>query len=88
MRLKLGENIFASQAIALYDLFGAVLDTGRSLKAMLLFMEQDGALLRARISASCGEALDVLCSRFAGLTAEHDEDGLWHLAWTLPEVTA
>ena len=72
----------------LYDLFGAVLDNGRSLTAMLLFIEQDGALLRTRISASCGEALDVLCSRFDGLTAEHDEDGLWHLTWALPEVTA
>jgi len=88
VRLKLGENISASQAIALYDLFGAVLDTGRSLTAMLLFIEQSGGVLRARISASCDESLDVLCSRFDGLTSEHDEDGLWHLTWTLREVTA
>ena len=88
VRLKLGENISAVQAIALYDLFGAVLDTGRSLTAMLLFAEQSGGVLRARVSASCTESLDVLCSRFDGLTAEHDEDGLWHLTWTLPEVTA
>ena len=79
---------FRSAAIALYDLFGAVLDTGRSLTAMLLFAEQSGGVLRARVSASCTESLDVLCSRFDGLTAEHDEDGLWHLTWTLPEVTA
>ena len=50
--------------------------------------EQSGGVLRARVSASCTESLDVLCSRFDGLTAEHDEDGLWHLTWTLPEVTA
>lgn len=87
VRLRLGESISAAQAIALYDLFGAVLDTGRSLTAMLLFAEQSG-VLRARVSASCTESLDVLCSRFDGLTAEHDEDGLWHLTWTLPEVTA
>lgn len=65
-----------------------LLDTGRSLTAMLLFAEQSGGVLRARVSASCTESLDVLCSRFDGLTAEHDEDGLWHLTWTLPEVTA
>ena len=88
VRLKLGESISASQAVALYDLFGAVLDTGRSLTAMLLFAEQSGGVLRARISASCTEALDALCSRFDGLAAEHDEDGLWHLTWTLREVTA
>ena len=88
VRLRLGESISAAQAIALYDLFGAVLDTGRSLTAMLLFAEQSGGVLRARVSASCTESLDVLCSRFDGLTAEHDEDGLWHLTWTLPEVTA
>ena len=76
MRLKLGENISAAQAIAVYDLFGAALDTGRSLKEMLLFIEQSGGVLRARISASCEESLDALCSRFDGLTAEHDEDGL------------
>ena len=63
-------------------------DTGRSLTAMLLFAEQSGGVLRARVSASCTESLDVLCSRFDGLTAEHDEDGLWHLTWALPEVTA
>ena len=88
VRLRLGESISAAQAIALYDLFGAVLDTGRSLTAMLLFAEQSGGVLRARVSASCTESLDVLCSRFDGLTAEHDEDGLWHLTWTLPEGTA
>ena len=88
VRLRIGESISAAQAIALYDLFGAVLDTGRSLTAMLLFAEQSGGVLRARVSASCTESLDVLCSRFDGLTAEHDEDGLWHLTWTLPEVTA
>ena len=88
VRLKLGESISAAQAIALYDLFGAVLDTGRSLTAMLLFIEQSGGVLRVRISASCDESLDVLCSRFDGLTGEHDEDGLWHLTWTLREVTA
>ena len=88
VHLKLGENISAAQAIALYDLFGAVLDTGRSLTAMLLFVEQDGDTLRARISASCEEPLDVLCSRFDNLTSEHDEDGLWHLTWTMREVTA
>lgn len=88
VRLKLGENISAAQAIAVYDLFGAALDTGRSLKEMLLFIEQSGGVLRARISASCEESLDALCSRFDGLTAEHDEDGLWHLTWTLREVTA
>ena len=88
VQLKLGESISAAQAIALYDLFGAVLDTGRSLRAMLLFIEQSGGVLRARISASCDESLDVLCSRFDGLTSEHDEDGLWHLTWTLREVTA
>ena len=88
VQLKLGENISAAQAIALYDLFGAVLDTGRSLKVMLLFIEQSGGVLRVRISASCDESLDILCSRFAGLTCEHDEDGLWHLTWTIPEVTA
>lgn len=88
VRLRLNDNLPARQAVMLYDLFGAVLDNGRSLTAMLLFIEQDGALLRTRISASCGEALDVLCSRFDGLTAEHDEDGLWHLTWTLSEVTA
>lgn len=85
---KLGENISAAQAIAVYDLFGAALDTGRSLKEMLLFIEQSGGVLRARISASCEESLDAHCSRFDGLTAEHDEDGLWHLTWTLREVTA
>ena len=35
VRLKLGENISAAQAIALYDLFGAVLDTGRSLMRII-----------------------------------------------------
>ena len=88
VRLKLGESISAAQAVALYDLFGAVLDTGRSLRAMLLFVEQSGGVLRARISASCDESLNNLCSRFAGLTCEHDEDGLWHLTWTLREVKA
>ena len=88
VRLRLCESVSASQAVALYDLFGAVLDTGRSLTAMLLFIEQSGGVLRARISASCDESLDVLCSRFDGLTSEHDEDGLWHLTWTLREVTA
>lgn len=88
VRLKLGESISAAQAIALYDLFGVVLDTGRSLKAMLLFVEQSCSVLRARISANCDESLDVLCGRFTGLSAEHDEDGLWHLTWTLREVTA
>ena len=88
VRLKLGENISAAQAIALYDLFGAVLDTGRSLTAMLLFIEQSGGVLRTRISASCDESLDVLCSRFDGLSCEHDLDGLWHLTWPLREVTA
>lgn len=63
VRLKLGENISAAQAIALYDLLGAVLDTGRSLTAMLLFIEQSSGVLCARISASCDESLDVLCSR-------------------------
>ena len=63
-------------------------DTGRSLTAMLLFIEQSGGVLCSRISTNCDESLDVLCSRFAGLTCEHDEDGLWHLTWTLPEVTA
>ena len=42
----------AAQAVALYDLFGAVLDAGRSLSAMLLFIQQDGGAVRARISAS------------------------------------
>ena len=88
VRLRLGENISAARAIALYDLFGAVLDTGRSLKEMLLFIEQDGQVLRARISASCDESLDVLCSRFDGLTTEHDEDGFWHLTWTPREEMA
>ena len=88
VRLKLRENVSASQAIALYDLYGAVLDTGRSLTEMLLFIQQDGSVLRTRISASCEEALDGLCGRFDGLTCEHDEDGLWHLTWMLPEVTA
>ena len=50
--------------------------------------EQSGGVLRARISASCDESLDVLCSRFDGPSCEHDEDGLWHLTWTLREVTA
>ena len=88
VRLKLGERIPARQAVMLYDLFGAVLDTGRSLRAMLLFLGQSGNFLRARISADCEEPLDSLCGRFAGLTAEHDEDGLWHLTWTMREVTA
>ena len=88
VRLKPGENISAVQAIAVYDLFGAVLDTGRNLTAMLLFIEQSGGVLRARVSASCNESLDVLRSRFAGLSCDHDEDGLWHLTWTLREVTA
>lgn len=79
VRLKLGERIPARQAVMLYDLFGAVLDTGRSLRAMRLFMEQDGDFLRGRISADCKEPLGSLCGRFPGLTAEHDEDGLWHL---------
>ena len=88
VRLKLGEELPAAQAIALYDLFGAVLNTGRSLTAMLLFAGQSGGVFRTRISTNCNESLDVLCSRFAGLTCEHDEDGLWHLTWTLLEVTA
>ncbi len=88
VRLKPGENISAVQAIAVYDLFGAVLDTGRNLTAMLLFIEQSGGVLRARVSASCNESLDVLRSRFAGLSCDHDEDGLWHLTWTLRGVTA
>ena len=88
VQLKLGKCISASKAIALYDLFGAVLDIGRSLTEMLLFIEQNGGVLRARISASCDESLDVLCGRFVCLTCEHDEDGLWHLTWTLSEVTA
>ena len=88
VRLELEQELRAAQAVALYDLFGAVLDAGRSLSAMLLFIQQDGGAVRARISASCGEPLDGLCGRFGGLTAEHDEDGLWHLTWTLREVTA
>lgn len=88
VQLKLGENISVAQTIALYDLFGAVLDTRRSLTTMLLFIEQSGGVLRARISTNCDESMDVLCSRFAGLSCDHDEDGLWHLTWTLREVTA
>ena len=88
VQLKLGDRLPARQAVMLYDLFGAVLDTGRSLRAMLLFIQQDGDFLRARISADCEEPLDSLCGRFPGLTAEHDEDGLWHLTWAIPEVTA
>ena len=87
IQLKLERELSAARSLALYDLFGAVLDTGRSLSAMLLFIRQDGALIRARVSASCGEPLDGLAGRFPGLTAEHDEDGLWHLTWTLREVT-
>jgi len=86
VRLELKERIPAVQAIRLYDLFGAVLDTGRSLKIMLLFIGQDGPVLRARISADCAEPLDMLRGRFAGLGCEHDEDGLWHLTWTLGEA--
>ena len=88
VQLQLGENISASKAIALYDLFGAVLDTGRSLTALLLFIGQSGGVLRMRISANCDESLNLLCSRFDGLICEHDEDGLWHLTWTLREVKA
>ncbi len=88
VRLELEQELRAAQAVALYDLFGAVLDAGRSLSAMLLFIQQDGGAVRARISASCGEPLDGLCGRFGALTAEHDEDGLWHLTWTLREEPA
>ena len=86
--MKLDKEISAAQTIALYDLFGAVLDTGRSLSAMLLFIQQDNGVVRARISASCAESLNGLSERFPGLTAEHDEDGLWHLTWILQEVEA
>ena len=81
-------DISAAQAIALYDLFGAVLDTGRSLSTMLLFIQRDRGLVRARISASCKESLESLSDRFPNLTVERDDDGLWHLTWTSQEVTA
>ena len=56
----------------MYDLLGAVPDTGRSLTAILLFIEQDGIVLRGRISACCNESLDVLSERFEGLAVEHE----------------
>lgn len=85
VQLKLNESLPAALTIMLYDLFGAVLDTGRSLSAMLLFARQDAGILSVRISASCGESLSCLCERFEGLSVEHDEDGLWHLTWVLRE---
>ena len=88
VRLTLSGELPAAQAISLYDLFGAILDTGRSLSAMLLFARQEDASVLVRISASCAEPLDGLSRRFSGLTAEHDEDGLWHLTWALQEATA
>ena len=88
VQLRLDGQIPARKAVMLYDLFGAVLDTGRDLRTMLFFAEQDGTVFLARISADCTEPLEGLRDRFAGLTAEHDEDGLWHLTWVLREVTA
>lgn len=86
VRLELGGTLPAARAVALYDLFGAVLDTGRSLRAMLLSLRREDGAIRARVSAACDEPLDGLCARFPGLTAEHDEDGLWHLTWSLGEA--
>ncbi len=85
VELKLEKDLSAAKALMLYDLFGAVLDTGRSLSAMLLYVQQEGTVLLMRLSVSCKEPLNGLCERFAGLTAEKDEDGLWHLTWTAEE---
>lgn len=85
VELKLEKDLSAAKALMLYDLFGAVLDTGRSLSAMLLYVQQEGTVLLMRLSVSCKEPLNGLCERFVGLTAEKDEDGLWHLTWTAEE---
>lgn len=52
---------------------------------MLLYVQQEGTVLLMRLSVSCKEPLNGLCERFVGLTAEKDEDGLWHLTWTAEE---
>lgn len=83
VQLSLPEEFPARTAISLYDLFGAVLDTGRSLSAMLFCVQQTGETLLARIGASCAESLENLPDRFPGLAVEHDEDGLWHLTWKI-----
>ena len=85
VQLSLPEELAAPQAIVLFDLFGALLDTGRSLSAMLFTARQEADGVWVRIGASCTESLDALPSRFPGLQVEHDEDGLWHLTWMLQE---
>lgn len=86
VRLTLSGELPAAQAISLYDLFGAILDTGRSLSATLLVARQESGSVRVRVSASCAEPLDGLSRQFRGLAAEHDEDGLWPLTWVLQEA--
>ena len=88
VQLKLEGELPAAQAIDMYDLFGAVLDTGRSVSAILLFAAQSGDGPELRISAACKEDLSALEPRFPGLAAELDEDGIWHLTWRLREEEA
>ena len=77
----------ALQAIAIYDLFGAVLDTGRSLSSLLFFFKWENDVPTVRISAACIENLTVLSLLFPGLLVKQDDDDIWHLSWHLQEVT-
>ena len=66
VQFNLPEELPAPQAIMLFDLFGAILDTGRSLSAMLFAAQRENDGLWVRIGASCAESLGELPARFPG----------------------
>ena len=84
--MDLPEEVPSRETIRIFDLFGAILDTGRSLKTILFTARQEKNGIWVRAAASCTEPLGDLAARFPGLVSEQDEDGIWHLTWKLGEV--
>ena len=69
----------------IYDLFEAVVEAGLgTLTQLLLYAGYEGGRLAVHISAACPADLAQLKSRFPGLSAERDDDGIWCLS-DLPE---